>query len=145
MKLDFPAIAFITINAPRSNVWAALTDTEVIKQYMLGTAVEADWKVGGSLVRQEEGRPVDEIGEILAFEPEQLLEFSCFDSNRGSSDPMEPHNVTIVLTTKSRQTRVAVIQDNNLNDEVRSEAERRWTKILAGLKNYVEVNLPQTI
>ena len=139
MKLDFPAIAFITLDVPRTDTWTALTNTDVIEQYVLGSAVETEWKVGGRLVCRAEGGTANEIGEILAFESEQLLEFSCLGSRLGShGEPEEAHNVTVVLTSKGKQTRVSVIQDNNPNDEARALAEKHWARILGSLKEYVE-------
>ena len=40
----------ISINAPVGKVWDALTNPEVIKQYMFGTNVISDWKEGSPIV-----------------------------------------------------------------------------------------------
>lgn len=49
----------ITINAPATKVWEALTKPEIIKQYMFGTNVVSDWKVGSTVVWKGEcqGKP----------------------------------------------------------------------------------------
>ena len=50
MSRDFKAKASISINAPFKEVWTALTDPMVIKQYMFGTNVVSDWKEGSPIV-----------------------------------------------------------------------------------------------
>ena len=39
----------LSIKAPASKVWEALTSPEWIKQYLFGTNVIADWKVGSPI------------------------------------------------------------------------------------------------
>ena len=39
----------IIINAPAAQVWKALTDPAIIKQYFFGTNVETDWKKGSPI------------------------------------------------------------------------------------------------
>ena len=48
------ATATTTINAPASKVWDALTKPEQIKQYMFGTEVTTDWKVGSPITYKGE-------------------------------------------------------------------------------------------
>jgi uncharacterized protein YndB with AHSA1/START domain len=49
MKNTFVAKATITIHAPTSKVWEALTKPEIIKQYLFGTTVTTDWRVGSPI------------------------------------------------------------------------------------------------
>jgi len=53
-KNSFISKASTTVNAPASKVWDALTNPAIIKQYMLGTQVTSDWKVGSSIVYKGE-------------------------------------------------------------------------------------------
>ena len=46
MKNSISAKVNISINAPVSAVWDALTKPEIIKQYFFGTEAKSDWKVG---------------------------------------------------------------------------------------------------
>jgi len=46
MNKTFTARATITINAPTSKVWEALTQPPLIKQYLFGTEVTTDWQMG---------------------------------------------------------------------------------------------------
>jgi uncharacterized protein YndB with AHSA1/START domain len=50
------AKATIFINVPADKVWNALTNPEVIKQYMFGTTVVSDWKEGIQLFGKASGK-----------------------------------------------------------------------------------------
>ena len=65
------ATAQCEIDAPPEQVWRALTDRELIKQYMFGSEVETDWKPGSPITWQGEfeGRPYEDKGEIISVEP----------------------------------------------------------------------------
>ena len=51
--MDKPLIAeaSIHINAPLGKVWEALVHPELITQYLFGTTVVSDWKVGSPIIR----------------------------------------------------------------------------------------------
>ena len=49
MSKTYVAKAAITINAPASKVWDALTNPDLIKQYLFGTEVTTDWQVGSPI------------------------------------------------------------------------------------------------
>ncbi len=46
MNENILASATIALKAPASRVWEALTKPELIKQYLFGTDVTTDWRVG---------------------------------------------------------------------------------------------------
>jgi uncharacterized protein YndB with AHSA1/START domain len=50
MNRGLIAKASISINTPTAKVWNALTNPEVIKQYMFGTNVISDWREGSPIV-----------------------------------------------------------------------------------------------
>ncbi len=64
----------ISINAPITVVWEALTTPEVIKRWFFGVDTETDWKPGGPIVHRGEyqgnkpalGRRQGNIGAKLA-------------------------------------------------------------------------------
>ena len=61
-RTDKPHVAraVTTIHASISNVWNALVDPALIKQYMFGASVSSDWKEGSPIVWKGEwqGKPV---------------------------------------------------------------------------------------
>ena len=71
----FVAKATITVNAPASRVWDALTLPDLIKQYLFGTKVTTDWRVGSPITYTGtwEGKTYEDKGKILQIEPGRLL------------------------------------------------------------------------
>ena len=69
MKDKFIAEAKTTIHAPASKVWDALTKPELIKQYLFGTDVISDWKVGSPITYKGEwqGKSFEEYALVAAF------------------------------------------------------------------------------
>ena len=49
MNNNLIARASITISAPAEKVWSALVNPEAIKQFMFGTHVVTDWRVGSPI------------------------------------------------------------------------------------------------
>ena len=80
MRRDFIAKASISINVPVKEVWTALTDPMVIKQYMFGTNVVSDWKEGSPIVWKGkwQARKYEDKGVILKLKPKSLLQYSHF-------------------------------------------------------------------
>jgi uncharacterized protein YndB with AHSA1/START domain len=141
MTTNLIAKATITINAPISKVWEALVKPEAIQQYMFGTQVASDWRVGSPIFWRGEwqGKPYEDKGVILEIKPGQILQYSHFSPLAGVPDePANYHTVTIVLSGEPHQTLVALAQDNNATDEERDHSAKNWEMMLKSLKAYVE-------
>ena len=109
MNKSFIAKASISINVPVSKVWDALTNPEVIKQYMFGTNVISDWKEGSPIVWKGEwqGKKYEDKGMILKLEPERLIQYSHFSPLSGKQELAENyHTVTIELSGDRAQTHI---------------------------------------
>jgi uncharacterized protein YndB with AHSA1/START domain len=135
------AKASISVNAPIARVWDALTNHEVIKQYMFGTKVISDWKEGSPIIWKGEwqGRKYEDRGVILKLEPERLIQYSHFSPLSGLPDvPENYHTVTIELVSDDAQTAVSLSQDNNETEQAREHSEKNWKMMLAGLKKLLE-------
>ena len=129
------------INASVAKVWEALVTPDQIRQYMFGTNVISDWKEGARIVwkGEWEGKPYEDKGQILKFQPEHLLQYSHFSPLSGQPDMSENyHTVTVELSRKGTSTLVTLSQDNNASEEERHHSEQNWTMMLAGLKKFVE-------
>lgn len=141
MQDNLIAKASITINAPRERVWNALVDPEAIEQYMFGTHVVSEWRVGSPIVWKGEwqGKSYEDKGVILQFKPGRKLQYSHFSPLSGQPDkPENYHTVTIELSADRRQTRVSLTQDNNATEEARAHSEKNWEMMLSGLKKFLE-------
>ena len=141
MNKAFIAKVTITINAPASKVWEALTKPEIIKQYFFDTNVVTDWKVGNHIYYRGEwqGKSYEDKGVILKFEPEKLLVSTHWSPLSGVPDiPENYHTVTYSLSPRGGTTEVTLTQDNNASEEEKTHSEQNWNMVLAGLKKLLE-------
>jgi uncharacterized protein YndB with AHSA1/START domain len=120
MNKGFLAKATTVINASAAQVWNALTDPELIKQYLFGTQVITDWKVGSPITYKGvwEGKPYEDKGQIVSVAPEKLLVSTYWSAFTGMPD--EPENYSTVryeLAPEGDGTRITIIQDNNATAE----------------------------
>jgi len=141
MTEDLIATSAITIDAPRSEVWNALTDSVAAKQYMFGADVRSDWKVGSPITWSGEfnGKAFEDKGEVLLADPGHLLQYSHFSPQSGQPDrPENYHIVTIELVETRDGTDVTLKQNNNETEEARKHSEQNWNTMLQSLKKVVE-------
>src|ERR1044071_4122327 len=112
---DIIARVSTVIDAPASKVWEALVTPKIIRQYMFGTEVQSDFRVGSPITwkGEWEGKRYEDKGEIREFEPNRLLQYSHFSPLTGEKDvPENYHIVTIVLVEHNGKTNVTLTQDN---------------------------------
>jgi uncharacterized protein YndB with AHSA1/START domain len=141
MNNKFKAEAKTTIHAPASKVWDAITIPELIKQYLFGTDVISDWKVGSPITYKGEwqGKPFEDRGEILKFEPGKELVSTHWSPLSGVPyGPENYHTVTYTLKEEGDSTEVTIIQGNNANEEEKAESEQNWRTVLDGMKKLLE-------
>lgn len=130
----------ISINAPVSKVWAAITDKSLIKEYFFGTDVNSDWKTGSPVTwsGEWEGQHYEEKGEVLAAEKDKQLSFTYLSS--GKEDKRENYSI-IVYTLNSNgngTTGFTVSQENFADQQACDHSRDNWRQILAGLKKVAE-------
>jgi uncharacterized protein YndB with AHSA1/START domain len=138
----FEAIKSVTIDAPRAKVWDALTNPLKVKQYMHGTTMSTDWKVGSPITWKGEwqGQSYEDKGTVLAVELEKLLKTTHWSPMGGSQDkPENYHTVTYELAEQGGTTILTLTQDNNATQEEADKmAENNWGPMLQGLKETAE-------
>ena len=142
MPKGFEARTSVRIEAPRSRVWDALTKPDQVKQYMHGTDMSTDWRVGSPIKWRGEwkGRPYEDKGTVLTVEPERALRYTHWSPMGGSEDrPENYHTVTYVLSGEDGKTLLTLTQDNNASqEEADAMAKNNWQPVLEGLKGVVE-------
>lgn len=132
MNDKYVAKATTTINAPRSKVWQALVNPEIIKKYLFNTEVISDWKAGSPILYKGEweGKAFADKGKILEIEPEKILKSTHWSPLSGVPDsPENYHTVTYTLSDRGDKTEVTITQDNNASEE---------ETVLQGMKNLLE-------
>jgi uncharacterized protein YndB with AHSA1/START domain len=142
MKGSFVAERRITIEASIGAVWRALTDPELVKEYLHGTNMETDWEVGGPIAWKGDwkGQPYEDKGKVLEFDPQMLLKYTHWSPMGGSEDKAENyHTVTYELVEQDGKTILTLKQDNNASqEEANKMAENNWGPVLEGLKAVAE-------
>lgn len=135
------AKATITIDAPVSKVWEALTKPELIQQYLFGTEVVTDWQEGSPIIYKGmwEGKPFEDKGKVLQIEPGKLLVSTFWSVLSGKPDlPENYQTVRYELSPEGNGTRLTITQDNNASQEEANQSERNWKMVLDGMKKLLE-------
>ncbi len=123
----------ITIEAPTSTVWDALTNPAQTKQYMFGCETVSDWKVGSPLLWKGifDGQELVAVkGEIVQIEPERFLAYTTIDPNSGIDDAPENYlTVTYELSNGNGQTILTVTQGDYATV---GDGEKRYNETIDG-------------
>ena len=141
MDKKYVARASRTINAPASKVWDAITKPELIKQYLFGTDVISEWKVGSPITYKGEwqGKPFEDKGKILKMELGKSLVSTHWSPLSGvPNTPENYHTVSYNLSAKDGHTEVTITQDNNASEDEKRESEQTWNAVLDGMKKLLE-------
>ena len=142
MARGFEAINSVTIDAPRAEVWDALTNPAKVKQYLHGTEMSTDWREGSPIFWRGEwkGKPYEDKGKVLEVRAQRLLKYTHWSPLGGSEDkPENYHTVTYELTGDDRKTTLTLTQDNNPTmEEAEKMARDNWGPVLQALKATAE-------
>lgn len=131
----------ISINASPEKVWKALTTPAMIKQYLFGTDVSSDWKVGSSIIYTGiyEGKSYHDKGNILKSEQGKILQSTYWSSMSGKEDKPENYNiVTYSLELKGGKTILTLTQDNISSEKEKEHSGNNWEMVLQKLKDVAE-------
>jgi len=131
----------ITVNAPATKVWEALTRPELIKQWFFGVETVTDWKVGSPIVHKGmwKDKPYEDKGTILKIEPPNLLAHSHWSALSNLPDrPENYQNVTYALAAHNGSTDLTITEGNIPTEEARAQSEKSWKSVLTSLKEMLE-------
>lgn len=131
----------ITVKAPASAVWKALTDPAIVKQYFFGTNVESDWKKGSPVTwsGEWEGKAYKDKGNVLEITPGKYVKYSYWSSMSGTEDKLENYqNVSYNLSEKDGVTTLEIGQDNIKDEAAKEHSEQNWQHIFGKMKELVE-------
>ncbi len=131
----------LSIKAPASKVWEALTSPEWIKQYLFGTKVTSDWKVGSPIrfTGTWEGKEYEDKGTILKFEKEKVFQYNYWSSFSSTSDVPENYAVlTFELSSHGDRTELSLTQDNIATEAELEHSGKNWEGVLEAMKKLIE-------
>ena len=141
MTGTFLASAAVTIDAPPSRVWNALTDPAQIREYMFGSEVTSDFAEGSEVryAGEFEGKKYEDHGVILEVKENELLRSTHFSPLSGQPDvPENYHTITYTLRDVGGSTLLSLEQDNNGSEEEAAHSSANWSQMLTALKAVVE-------
>lgn len=131
----------VVVKAPPSAVWKALTDPEMIKQYLFGTQVTTDWKVGSPITYTGvwQGKAYEDKGIILEVIPGKSLVSTYWSGMSGKADvPENYQRVAYSLEPAPEGTRLTLTQGNIPSEKERDHSIQNWGMVLEALKKLVE-------
>ena len=133
----------VTIAAPASRVWQALTDPEIMKKWMFDSEINilTDWQVGAPIVIRGNfnGKDFENNGTVLRFEPEELLQYSHLSSTSRLPDLPENHSVLdFRLTPGESQTSLTLTLSNFPTESIYKHLAFYWNVTLEVLKRLIE-------
>lgn len=99
----------LTIQAPASKVWAALTEPALVKQWQYGSDLVTDWSEGNAIRCHSEwqGRVCEQWGKVQAVVPCQRIQDSLFAPQPGLED--RPANYFVMTYTLDEQHGVTTL------------------------------------
>jgi uncharacterized protein YndB with AHSA1/START domain len=135
-----------TINAPPSAVWRALTDPDLIKQWIaepeMRIGITTDWKVGSPIIVKGHHNNVgfENKGTILRFEPHSILQYTHLSSLARLPDKAE--NYTMIEfrleRTEENATSLNVRISNFPTESIFKHWEFYWKVTIGVLKRFIE-------
>jgi uncharacterized protein YndB with AHSA1/START domain len=141
MKSNVTGKASITIDAPATKVWEALTTPSIIKKYFFGTDAISDFQPGSPITFTGEykGKTYEDKGHILEVIPQKILRYNYWSSMSGIEDKPENYvPITFALVESDDKTTVAVTQQNIPDEKMKEHSEENWRKVLNNLKELLE-------
>ena len=131
------------INALPSNVWQALTDPALIKQYFFGVDAQSDWREGSTIIYKGEwqDKQVKSKGTIIQFEKEKIFKHTYWSNLSGLDDvPENYHIITYELLSSDSGTDLHLTEENLSSEEMKAQSSNLWDMIFENLKALLEKN-----
>jgi uncharacterized protein YndB with AHSA1/START domain len=138
---DLSVSTSTTIKASAQEIWNALTTPEVIRHWFFGVDTETDWTPGSPIVHRGEwqGKPYVDKGEIVRFEPPELLVHTHWSDLSGRPDrPENYQEVSWALAERDGSTTLTIIERNLPSEEGKALSEQSWETVLESLKSLLE-------
>jgi uncharacterized protein YndB with AHSA1/START domain len=132
----------VYIRATPEEVWRAITDPALTKQYYYDNAVESDWKAGSSLVYRNPDGTEAITGEIVEADAPRRLVHTFFFPGTDES----PSRCTWTIEARGAAT-LLILTHDDFDGETTTyrSVEHGWVPILSGLKTVLETGEPLDI
>lgn len=131
----------IFIRATPTEIWRAITDPEMTRNYYYGTEIKSDWTPGARWT-SESGDELYLDGQILEVEePHRLVQtfHVAWPDEDAFNDP--PSTQTWEITPMGDASRVSIVHEG-MGQATREYVEDGWEIILSGMKTLLETGKP---
>ena len=142
IQQDLIVAKSIEIEANPKEVWEALTDPDIIKEYLYGTETTTDWKPGSKIKFEGdfEGSKYCDKGVVVQNEENKLLSYEYWSGFTGLDD--KPENYSLITYTLAAigkgKTTLTWTQQGFINEEARKQSEDGMDAFLQTFKETVE-------
>lgn len=134
----------ITIKAPPSAVWDALTNPDRIKEWMgepeMGIEIITDWKAGSPIViKGFHHIKFENKGTVLQFDPEKGLQYTYLSSL--SRLPDKPENYTTIafrLMSLGNETSFTLTLSNFPTETILKHIDFYWSGTIEIMRKLIE-------
>jgi len=141
MKEEFSLKKTVMLHAPAYEVWRALIDPRLIKEYFFGVDVSGEWKEGGTILYNGEwqGKKFQGKAKVLQMEDRKLLRYSYWSNMSGMPDvPQNYHIITYFLQKEEENTILTMTEQNLAGEEMMQRSSELWDKVFEKLQQLLE-------
>ncbi len=133
MQTDFTIHYKTIVNAPIEQVWEALTNPEIVKQYFFGTELVTNWQVGSPIIFQGEweGQKYQDKGTVLEYEANKRLAYSYLSNWSDKADLPENYLWICYEVEQNGSTTQLTIHQSNYDLEKAQHSEGNWAELVA--------------
>jgi uncharacterized protein YndB with AHSA1/START domain len=126
-----------TIHAPIEKVWDALTNP----QYFFGSELITTWQPNTPIVfkGEWEGKPYEDRGTILRFEPNKILSYDYYSAWSDLEDRPENYQIITYSVKKKGESTILTIGQRNIDAlSKKLDSVKNWYALTLAIKNRVE-------
>ena len=140
MQTHFKIQYRTTVNAPIEKVWDALTNPEIVKQYLFGTEMITTWKVGDDIIckGEWEGQPYLDKGKVLEYVQNEKLSHTYLSSWSGMEDKPENYLFVGYEVLPTENGTELIISQTNYDEERAKHSEGNWASLIDEMKKLIE-------
>lgn len=142
MNKNLVASSNINIQSTPEKIWAVLTKPENIKEYLFGTEVLTDWKIGNPIVFQGEynGQKYEDKGNVIENTKNKLLKYDYWSGFSGMEDKPENYSFVTYKIEKLNDNSVKFTwhQQGFSSEEGKCHTEQGLQSMLEKIKELAE-------
>ena len=144
LEADMPEtqVYALFIRTTPEKLWAALTDSELTKQYFFGESIRSDFNSGSERYSQGPSGTRDVEGQVLESDPPRRLVLTwhiLYDAALGK----ELSRVTYLIEKRGDSCKLTVLHDcSEAPLTAKHVSENGWHWVLSNLKTWLETGEP---